>query len=360
AMPQTARPLESTDSATPPPDNQAGMDSWERRHSELAVSSAAGGEPKSPESPEVEITAVTLAPGNAAGNDGRMQEECDDVAMSDAAVEAMRDDAAEAAEDDVAKDGPARQQSQPSTPQAVGATEDAVHGAGREVRHDESRWGECERPPTTPPVKNSLKAQLEQSESALKEVAENAGMDWTVMAAAMKEADEEVSMTNRADPDEWAFWQKYKQSNFEFSAKGKAGNPMAGRWQRAVAANKDGVADEFKKWKDDGKPLSDFRQKWAAGEYDKYRGTLKQVSSFTQEFFKKGEYLAVGGVAWLEGGGDQGRQNAITYATKAIQMGPPWICYDEMTETIKILYITKGFSEVIAENWSRHQEWISN
>eukprot|EP00959_Pyramimonas_sp_CCMP1952_P193155 4039281-Pyramimonas_sp.AAC.1 len=128
----------------------------------------------------------------------------------------MRDDAAEAAEDDVAKDGPACQQSQPSTPQAVGATDDAVHGAGREVRHDESRWDECERPPTTPPVKNSLKAQLEQSESALKEVAENAGMDWTVvnkhlatfhnsgvmkMAAAMKEADEEVSMTNRADPD---------------------------------------------------------------------------------------------------------------------------------------------------------------
>jgi hypothetical protein len=42
-----------------------------------------------------------------------------------------------------------------------------------------------------------------------------------------------------ADTDEAVFWEQAKTSGFTFNVRGDTGNPMGGRWSRALAKNKE-------------------------------------------------------------------------------------------------------------------------
>ena len=50
---------------------------------------------------------------------------------------------------------------------------------------------------------------------------------------------------------------------------------------------------------------------------------------------------------------------AMRYAWKCMCMGPPWVLWDEMTESLKFLYVTMGLTEVYKTSWITHTSWIT-
>ena len=84
----------------------------------------------------------------------------------------------------------------------------------------------------------------------------------------------------------------------------KAGNAVAGRWARARNSDKK-IAAEYEAIKGE-QAKADYRKKWAKKEFDKHVTVFKKVRSETREHWKNSEYLAIGRIAWLEGGGKAG------------------------------------------------------
>ena len=42
---------------------------------------------------------------------------------------------------------------------------------------------------------------------------------------------------------------------------------------------------------------------------------------------------------------------------RCMVMGPPWVTYDEWTESVKGLYVTSGLKETFSTSWSEHETW---
>ena len=64
-----------------------------------------------------------------------------------------------------------------------------------------------------------------------------------------------------------------------------------------------------------------------------------KTTTMTRSEFTKGQYLPLGRIAHLEGGGRLGWRNACKLFAKCMMMGPPWIMYDPLTEALRALYI---------------------
>eukprot|EP00959_Pyramimonas_sp_CCMP1952_P448648 9394356-Pyramimonas_sp.AAC.1 len=41
-----------------------------------------------------------------------------------------------------------------------------------------------------------------------------------------------------------------------------------------------------------------------------------------------------------------------------MNMGPPWIKYDSMTESLRSLYVVEGLTETFSEQWGIHKRWV--
>ncbi len=55
-----------------------------------------------------------------------------------------------------------------------------------------------------------------------------------------------------------------------------------------------------------------------------------------------GTFVSIGRLAYLEGGGRLGWTQACNNALKAVCMGPPWVWWDIMTESLRILHVTQA------------------
>jgi hypothetical protein len=53
----------------------------------------------------------------------------------------------------------------------------------------------------------------------------------------------------------------------------------------------------------------------------------------------EGQFIAIGRIAWLEGGGKAGWKAAVNYCTSCIQLGEGWTLYDERAKRIKFKYV---------------------
>ena len=162
-----------------------------------------------------------------------------------------------------------------------------------------------------------------------------------------------------AEKEEDKMWGALKARDFVFNAAGTKGNPMAGRWARAVAKS----PKLKQKYVAVGKghvAQKAFRKKWASEEYDTYETEKAKTETRVQRWTKKGKYIALGRVAWFEGGGRAGQKASINIGLHALQMGSPWFKKDKRAKNIKFLYFEESFEEVFEEAWSLHQRWVSN
>ncbi|CAK0839253.1 unnamed protein product [Prorocentrum cordatum] len=140
--------------------------------------------------------------------------------------------------------------------------------------------------------------------------------------------------------DEEKFWEEVKQADFQVPTDGRLGR-IASRWNRAI---KD---PELKKKYDSttqavGQSMDEakrqFRVDWAK---DEYKAFLKEKSITTTS--SRSTFTNM----------------AVKYVSKALVMGAPWVLWDEMTESVRVLYVTKGINQVFTVAWQQHEKWTN-
>lgn len=52
-----------------------------------------------------------------------------------------------------------------------------------------------------------------------------------------------------------------------------------------------------------------------------------------------------------------GLEKAMRMASACLELGPPWVDYNEFTQGVEFLYIEKGFAEEFSRAWREHQKW---
>ncbi|CAK0885862.1 unnamed protein product [Prorocentrum cordatum] len=170
--------------------------------------------------------------------------------------------------------------------------------------------------------------------------------------------EEQAKKYSKKQWDNYNFWKKIMEGGHVVNTSGAAGNPAAGRWARAVAADKNMSKQCAAKKEEGPDALAAFRAEWAEKQWAKYSHMQKKETSLVKRKLKKASYLPIGRVAWLEGGGKLGWIQATRYFTKCIRMGPPWVKFNKMTEVIMRLYGEESIEEEFVEAWSHHQTWF--
>eukprot|EP00959_Pyramimonas_sp_CCMP1952_P460109 9479330-Pyramimonas_sp.AAC.1 len=155
---------------------------------------------------------------------------------------------------------------------------------------------------------------------------------WAGANSSFADASAQKPMSEK-DRREKEFWEALEQDGYKFGARGAAGNPAAGRWQRELANNE----DLAKRYSECGVGLKgrglwakqeQFRAEWAKGEHTSFKETKELTTTMRKEWEKKGQYLPLARIAWKEGGGKSGWAAAVKHYTKCIAMGGPFILYD--------------------------------
>eukprot|EP00959_Pyramimonas_sp_CCMP1952_P427829 8959936-Pyramimonas_sp.AAC.1 len=49
---------------------------------------------------------------------------------------------------------------------------------------------------------------------------------------------------------------------------------------------------------------------------------------------------------------------ASKYFWKCMGLGAPWIKWDDMTESLRALYVETGLTELFTETWRTHEKWV--
>eukprot|EP00959_Pyramimonas_sp_CCMP1952_P202571 4236240-Pyramimonas_sp.AAC.1 len=101
-------------------------------------------------------------------------------------------------------------------------------------------------------------------------------------------------------------WEHVKSLGFVFKTNAKGGNAIASRWQRVV--DKEGSKEnvEYKALKGNSSEQEAYRASWAREKYQEFVKRREKVTTFSRTEYKNGQYLAIGRVAHLEGGGRLG------------------------------------------------------
>ncbi|CAK0853191.1 unnamed protein product [Prorocentrum cordatum] len=173
------------------------------------------------------------------------------------------------------------------------------------------------------------------------------GQEEAVDAAMDKALDElDTSQWNPKAQAEHQLWQRTRASGFNFNANGAKGNPMASRFRRACEKDPDGLGADYKAKEGDTDEAAAFRAKWAREKYGNYREGKIKRETYTKTSWKQGQYIPIG--------------RATRIAIQRLQLGPPWFYYDSVTKSIRILYVTEGYSEAFEQAWIKYQEWASD
>ena len=135
-----------------------------------------------------------------------------------------------------------------------------------------------------------------------------------------------------AEKEEDKMWDALKARDFVFQTAGTKGNPMGGRWARAVKKYPK-LKQQYAAVGKGHAAQKAFRQTWAGEEYDTYETEKAKTETRVQRWTKKGKYIALGRVAWFEGGGRAGQKASTNIGLHALQMGSPWFKKDKRLRT---------------------------
>ncbi|CAK0836931.1 unnamed protein product [Prorocentrum cordatum] len=169
---------------------------------------------------------------------------------------------------------------------------------------------------------------------------------------AMPEDNSEVATT-----EEELMWRHLQSKGFLFGTAKGAGNPIAGRWQRALDRDPELHAAYIREAGYTNKAA--FRQRWAEGEFKKWERMheMKIATTNSKKEKLKGEHLSLGRIAWKFGGGGTGKKLAIRYCTKAVMMGGKWTKWCKMTSSLLILFVTHELSDKYEKAWHEFETW---
>ncbi|CAK0886366.1 unnamed protein product [Prorocentrum cordatum] len=147
-------------------------------------------------------------------------------------------------------------------------------------------------------------------------------------------------------------WAHVEAQGFEFSTAKIAGNPMGGRWDRALN-NDASLKKQYMETKGYANKR-EFRSSWATKEHLKWQEKQKRVQATIHEKIeeKGGEYMTMGRIAHKLGGGSVGNRLACRYCGKAVVMGGIWVKWCEMTDSLMFLWTSHKFKDVYTKSWA--------
>lgn len=152
-------------------------------------------------------------------------------------------------------------------------------------------------------------------------------------------------------------WNEMKSKEFRFTTAGGKGNPMASRWQRAIAADKR-LKENYNRCR--SVPEKDkFRSVWCERLFKEW-ALEHGVESSTEETKATGvdgQYVSLHRISWLEGGGAAGMRAAMRYCARCTVLQGKWTMFDEFTGTVKYLYLTHVMSESFKQSWKTWKKW---
>ena len=135
------------------------------------------------------------------------------------------------------------------------------------------------------------------------------------------------------------------------------GNPVGGRWARAKKDSKI-ISAEYDQCVGDPAKAR-YRQEWAKKQWNIHVKEFIQIKKEVRESWKRSTYMPVGRMAVEEGGGKAGWLQASRYAFRCMCLGPPWVRYDDMTESLRFLYIVEGLTETFSKEWAIHEKFMA-
>ncbi|CAK0855457.1 unnamed protein product, partial [Prorocentrum cordatum] len=143
---------------------------------------------------------------------------------------------------------------------------------------------------------------------------------------------------------------------FEFSTAKIAGNPMGGRWDRAL--NNDASLKKQYMETEGYANKREFRSSWATKEHLKWQKKQKRVQATIHEKIeeKGGEYMTMGRIAHKLGGGSVGNRLACRYCGKAVVTGCIWVKWCEMTDSLMFLWTSRKFEDVYTKSWADYEQ----
>ena len=136
----------------------------------------------------------------------------------------------------------------------------------------------------------------------LKRIAELKAVD-PKFKAAEDELEKVAAATGQTkDERDTEFWGMMERQNFRFSTSMAKGNPMGGRWDRALRADK-ALKESYKKLKDNN-AKENFRRTWAKKLYKSWQEATgaEKAEQETKSTGIKGKYFGVHRIAVEEGG----------------------------------------------------------
>ena len=149
--------------------------------------------------------------------------------------------------------------------------------------------------------------------------------------------------------DDGKYYASCKAAGFAFPARGCAGNPQGGRWQRFLK-KKENAADreEYESLKGNLSAQAEFRAKWCKAQYTNHVKERKHVLQKTTTEYSDGRYLTVDRCI-VE---DANKVTAMNYCLRCLTMGFPWVKYCSWRKTTMFMYKLEGIHEAQMEQWT--------
>ena len=103
----------------------------------------------------------------------------------------------------------------------------------------------------------------------------------------------------------------------------------------------------------------DFRVKWAKEKLEKLKVTKTTEDRYSEVNTKLGEYRSFNWIVREEGGQSEDVIAAKNYCMRCLELGAPWVLYDDWTKRAQFLYMVKGRREEMERCWSLKRERTS-
>ena len=151
------------------------------------------------------------------------------------------------------------------------------------------------------------------------------------------------------DSKDGQYYKSCKEANFEFAARGCAGNPQGGRWQRYIKHQDNAKQKaEYESLKGNLTAQAEFRRKWCEAQYKNHVKERKHVLQRTTREYNDARYLTVDRCI-VE---DANKTTAVNYCLRCLTMGYPWVKYCSWRKATLFLYKLEGIQEEQIEQWS--------
>ncbi|CAK0862873.1 unnamed protein product [Prorocentrum cordatum] len=150
------------------------------------------------------------------------------------------------------------------------------------------------------------------------------------------------------------FFKQMMAQDWKFDARGAAGNPAGGQWDRFI----NGKSEESIEAKQNYKALGrnpdaqrDFRARWMKKQFTEWKQEKVKMERLSRRTFSDERYYVLNRIITEEGGGKRGEQNAINYTLKCVAMGPPFYKWCTWRKDWLYLYRIDGIEESYEERW---------